>query len=99
MRRSIRRATTVVASTTTPTMTSRCQSGMRLYSTGEPPSFAAPTFTTEAAPAGEALVEPVPVADLVLTELPAEQHVLLTALRREIEQPLLERLDLGAGSV
>src|SRR5438552_11915406 len=35
MRRSIRRATTIVISITTPTTTRRCQRGMRLYSTAQ----------------------------------------------------------------
>jgi hypothetical protein len=45
-------------------------------------------------PAGKALVRSVPVTDLVLTELPAEEHLLVAAAGREIQESLLERLDL-----
>src|SRR5438445_817690 len=40
MRRSIRRATTIVTNMTTPTTIRRCQKGMGLYSTAGSPSFA-----------------------------------------------------------
>src|SRR4051812_42656945 len=47
----------------------------------------------------ETLVGAVPEPDLVLAELPAKQDVLFAALRREIEQSLLERLDLSSGPI
>src|SRR5207249_9726532 len=47
----------------------------------------------------EPLVDAVPVADLVLAELPAEQDLLPVTARRKVEQPFLERLDLCTGRV
>src|SRR5713226_9030343 len=41
----------------------------------------------------------MPVADLVLTELPAEQDFLLSADRREVEEAFFERLDLGTRGI
>ena len=48
------------------------------------------------APAGEAVVDAVPPGDLVLAELPAEQHRLAVVQRREVDQAGVEILDLGA---
>lgn len=41
-------------------------------------------------PAGEAFVELVPVADLLLSDLPAEQHLTSVAQSREVDQPPVE---------
>src|SRR2546428_7178302 len=145
MRRSIRRATTVVTSRTTPTTISRCQNGMALYSTAASPSFArldqlnpsprrlkrpvigsrhssrllnAGNASARVAklprrrqgsrrrarrpskrqrlPPAESLVDSVPVANLVLAELPAEQDNLVAAFGGKVQQPFLERLHLRA---
>src|SRR3954469_6419944 len=50
-------------------------------------------------PGRETLVGVVPEPDLVLAQLPAEQHVFFAALRREVEEPLVERLDLSSGVI
>jgi hypothetical protein len=47
----------------------------------------------------EAFVGPVPVADLVLAELPAQEHDFVSADSRKVEEAFLERLDLRAGLV
>src|SRR6266508_2146084 len=113
IRLSISRATTTVASMTTPTTVRRCQSGMRLYSTAQRnplPTRSNPSAGTPRRPScpprrrrrrssqrlapRESLLEAVPVGDLVLAELPAQQDFLVPAKRREVQEPLLERLDL-----
>ena len=45
---------------------------------------------------GETLLGSVPVGDLVLADAPAEEHLLVTPHRREIEQPAIEVLDQHA---
>src|SRR6185369_10775975 len=45
-------------------------------------------------PPCEAVLDPVPVADLVLAELPAEKNGLAVPERGEVDQPLVEILHL-----
>ena len=66
---------------------------------GLPPSTAArrdPQSSGSGPAARESVLDGVPVPDLVLAELPAEQHGLAAAERREVDEPLVEILDLDA---
>src|SRR4029078_13126440 len=47
-------------------------------------------------PAGEAFFEAVPERDLVLADLPAEQHFLAVAQRGEVEETAVQVLHLDA---
>src|SRR5437588_9250421 len=84
MRMSTSCATSRLTPTTTATITSRCQ-----RATG--PDFA---LERKLLPAGEAFLEAVPVADLVLAELPAEEHLLAVPQRGEVDEAGVEVLHL-----
>src|SRR5688500_8425516 len=68
------RASTAATRTTTPAIAMRCQS-IRVYSLG-----------IERLPAGEALIDAVPVGDLVLTEAPAQERLGAGDLRRKVDE-------------
>ena len=94
MRRSMRRATTIVTSmTTTDDGETHPRAHAPLFD-GRPALLCAALSSREPLPGRETLVGAVPEPDLVLAELPAQQHVFFAALRREVEEPLLERLHL-----
>src|SRR6188768_809723 len=85
MRRSTRRARISVTSRTQPNTSQRCQSSIRK-----------PLAGVERFPAREAFLEAVPVGDLALADLPAEQHLLAVAQGREVDEPAVEVLDQDA---
>src|SRR5262249_56683407 len=100
MARSMSFATTAVAMSTPTTIELRCQAGMAPISTargallrsrGQTPASAAnKRCLSEGLPARESLFRPVPVRDLVLAELPAEQDVLAVPPGREVDQPFAD---------
>src|SRR5437868_46915 len=98
-RQSIKRARTDTATKTTAAITARCQNGMAgSFDTRprlpQPRPGTGRLFERQGAPAGEAVLESVPVPDLVLAEVPAEEHLLAAAKRREVDQPGVEILHL-----
>src|SRR3954447_3250086 len=82
MRLSTRRAMTTVRRKTAPRTISRCHQGIVNPVLVERQGF----------PAGEALLEAVPEGDLVLAEVPAEQHLLVAAKSRKVDQAAIEVL-------
>src|SRR3954453_15472679 len=73
---------TTVRRKTAPRTISRCHQGIVNPVLVERQGF----------PAGEALLEAVPEADLVLAEVPAEQHLLVAAKSRKVDQAAVEVL-------
>src|SRR5262245_20590228 len=96
MRRSIMRAATSVTMMTATAVTTLDQStSTRPFSTGIQPLLEVVQRPSPCEP----VLERMPVGDLVLAELPAEQDLLVTAERREVDEPLVRVLDLGAEPV
>src|SRR4249919_106421 len=88
----------MTTSSTTAAMTMRCQKGIAAgFAAGAafPQSFSRSVERQRAA-AGEAVVLAVPPGDLVLAELPAEKHRPALVQRREVDQPTVDVLHLGA---
>src|SRR5437588_9943420 len=95
MRRSISLATAALATITAATTSRRCQNGIAAYSTRGPPVL----LQRQRAAAGEAVLLAVPVADLVLADVPAEENDLVAPPGREVDEALVEVLHLRADLV
>src|SRR5437868_6227333 len=80
-------------------MARRCQKGIPCSSSTPPTRIPQPPRSLverKLTATRETVLDPVPVPDLALTQLPAEQHRLAAAQRRKVDQALVDVLDLGA---
>src|SRR5437763_16119176 len=87
------RASSETPAKTTAAMRSRCQNDIRRVVRR---ADGRSSVEREGLPPREPVVEAVPVADLVLAEVPAEEHLLAVTERGEVDQARVEVLHLHA---